>query len=70
MGFNSAFKELKGENGLLRNLQMKFTKFIVRMLSENYFYPLWEKIYTFCLHFNAYVTPKFTVWCGDLCHTF
>jgi hypothetical protein len=53
--------DLKGESELLRNLQMKFTKFIVGMLSENDFYPLWEKIYTFFFIFNAYIRPKFAV---------
>lgn len=38
---------LKGESDLLHYLHMRFTKFIVGMLSENDFYPLWEKIYTF-----------------------
>jgi len=37
--------DLRDESYLPRNLQLKFTKFIVGMLSENDFYPLWEKIY-------------------------
>ena len=32
--------DLKGEGDLLRNLKMKFTNFIVGMLSKNDFYPL------------------------------
>ena len=62
--------DLKGESDLLGNLQKKFTKFFVGMLSENDFYPLWENIYFFSFNFSAYVRLKFAVWCGDLCHTF
>jgi hypothetical protein len=40
---------------------MKFAKSIRGMLSENDFYPLWEKIYTFFFNFNVYVRPKFAV---------
>jgi len=63
--------DLKGEGYPLRNLRMKFTNFIVGMLSENYFYPYEKKIYTYIyFNFNAYARSKFAVWCTDLSRTF